>query len=279
MLRTLAALARSTHPGPTLAVTIVALGIGLGVGLDPLRLLFLGLAVLANQASVGLSNDWIDAERDRSVGRTDKPVAAGLVGRRVAGATSVGLVVVALLLTLPLGPAATAVHALFIGSAWAYNAGLKNSIVSVLPYIVSFGVLPLVVTLSLPDPALAAWWALGAGALLGVSAHFANVLPDLEADRATGIRGLPHRFSRRAAGLVIAVALVAASALVVFAPERPVTLPFGLGFVLTIAFALQSVRLTTTGQPTRAVFQFIIAAALLNVVLLVLNGSTVALAT
>jgi hypothetical protein len=48
------------------------------------------------------------------------------------------------------------------------------------------------VTLALPEPALASPWAFAAGALLGVAAHFANVLPDLDDDRATGVRGLPQ---------------------------------------------------------------------------------------
>ena len=77
MLRHAGALARSTHPGPGLAVTVVAVLLGVAVGLEPWRVAVLGLAMLFDQVSVGLSNDWIDADRDRAVGRTDKPVARG----------------------------------------------------------------------------------------------------------------------------------------------------------------------------------------------------------
>ena len=206
-MRKVAALALSTHPGPSVAVSLIAVVLGFGVGLDWWRLLLLGLAFLVGQASVGLSNDWIDADRDRAVGRGDKPVASGRIGATVVRNAAFVSALVAVALTIPLGWRATVVHAAFIISAWSYNAGLKGSVISVAPYIVSFGLLPLIVTLCLPQPALASPWALVAGALLGVAAHFANVLPDLDDDRATGVRGLPHRVGPRAAGLVIAGAL------------------------------------------------------------------------
>ncbi|HEY5231407.1 MAG TPA: UbiA family prenyltransferase, partial [Galbitalea sp.] len=76
-----AALARSSHPGPSLAVTIITVGLGFSAGLDAPRLALLGVAMLAGQLSVGLSNDWIDADRDAAVGRTDKPIVLGLISR------------------------------------------------------------------------------------------------------------------------------------------------------------------------------------------------------
>ena len=86
------ALARSTHPGPAIAVTIITVGLGFGAGLDAFRLVFLGLAMLAGQISVGLSNDWIDAERDRAVGRTDKPVALGWISVAAVRAAALSLI-------------------------------------------------------------------------------------------------------------------------------------------------------------------------------------------
>jgi 4-hydroxybenzoate polyprenyltransferase len=252
-------------------VTAVAAVLAVGAGLETWRVVLLGLAVLLNQASVGLSNDWIDADRDRAVGRTDKPVAQGLVRASTARNVAVAAVIAAIALTLPLGWAATLVHALFIGSAWAYNAGLKNSVLSVVPYIVSFGSLPLIITLASGDPRLAAPWALGAGALLGVSAHFANVLPDLDDDRATGVSGLPHRLGRRVSGVVIAVALAAASALVAFGPGAGFLQL--LGFIVSLGIAAATIFLAVTRPPTRVLFQLIMAAAILNVAMLVAAGS------
>ena len=271
------ALALSTHPGPAIAVTAISVILGIGVGLDLFRVVTLGLAVLLNQASVGLSNDWLDADRDRAVGRTDKPVARGDIGAKAARNAAFIAAATAIILTVPLGWLATLAHTAFIASAWAYNLGAKGSVFSVVPYIVSFGILPLVVTLSLPQPALASPWAMAAGALLGVAAHFANVLPDLEDDAATGIRGLPHRLGPRAVGLTIAGALAAASLALVLglgvatAPPWIAAIQYaGLGVSLLLAVACAV--LVLRGRTTRWMFRLIILGALIDVALLALSG-------
>ena len=273
MPRNVGALARSTHPGPALAVTVVTVVLGISAGLEPWRVALLGLAILFNQASVGLSNDWIDAPRDRATGRTDKPVAMGIVSARAARNAAFGTLLLSIVLTLPLGPLATLTQAVFLVSAWGYNAGLKSTPISVAPYILSFGLLPMLATLALPDPAPAALWALGAGAMLGIAAHFANVLPDLSDDAATGVRGLPHRVGRKASGVTIATVLAVASALVVFGPSGDASAVQWIGLVLTIALAIVTAVLVITRPPTRLLFQLIIAAALIDVVLLALSGS------
>jgi len=260
-------LALSTHPGPALAVTVVTGLLAVGVGLPPLSILLLCAAMLLGQASVGLSNDWIDAPRDRAVGRTDKPVALGLIAVSSVRTAAFLTAALALVLTVPLGPLALAVHAVFILSAWSYNLGLKKSALSVLPYIVSFGLLPMLVTVSLPVPAAAAWWALAAGALLGVSAHFANVLPDLADDERTGVRGLPHRLGLRISGVVVAVALAVASILLARSPL------LWLGVVVATGLAATCAVLALTRPPTRLLFRLIIAAALVDVVMLALSGT------
>lgn len=272
MLRKLGALALSTHPGPGVAVSAIAVILGIGVGLDWWRVALLGLAFLANQASVGLSNDWIDADRDRAVGRRDKPVAAGRIRATTVRNAAFVTAALAIALTIPLGWGATVVHAAFIVSAWSYNAGLKGTVLSVAPYVVSFGMLPLVVTLSLPSPSLASPWALLAGALLGVSAHFANVLPDLEDDAATGVRGLAHRAGPRTAGLVIAAALAGASTSIVLGLGDP-QLYGWIGLALSLALAGACAALVIARRPTRLIFRLIIAGALIDVVLLALSGA------
>lgn len=267
------ALARSTHPGPAIAVTVVTVVLGISAGLEPWRVAVLGLAMLLNQASVGLSNDWIDAPRDRATGRSDKPVALGIVSETAARNAAIGTMLASILLTLPLGVLATVTQAVFLASAWGYNAGLKSTPISVAPYILSFGLLPLLATLALPSPSLAAWWALGAGAMLGIAAHFANVLPDLRDDAATGVRGLPHRVGRKASGISIAAALGVASALVVFGPDGGPSAIQWTGLALTMALAVVTATLVIVRPPTRLLFQLIIAAALIDVVLLALSGS------
>ena len=272
MPRTVVALALSSHPGPSVVVSAVAAVLGIAVGLDPPHVAILGIAFLLGQLSVGLSNDWIDAERDRAVGRTDKPVAAGHVNVGTVRAASFITAVAAILITLPLGWLASLAHTIFILSAWSYNLGLKNTPVSVLPYIVSFGLLPMIATLARPVPAAAAAWALALGALLGIAAHFANVLPDLDDDERTGIAGLPHRIGRTASGVVIWASLAAGAVAAFFGPAgEPSALQWiGLGITLLLAVAIAVVL---RRPPTRLLFQLIIAAALVNVVLLSVSGA------
>ncbi len=271
MLRRASALARSTHPGPGIAVTVVAVLLGVAVGLEPWRVAVLGIAMLFDQASVGLSNDWIDAHRDRAVGRTDKPVAGGEIPVHVVRVTAWLAAAGALLLTLPLGLAATAAHAVALASAWGYNAALKNSPVSVLPYAVSFGLLPAIASLARPVPALPVWWAVAAGALLGIAAHFANVLPDLDDDRQTGIRGLPHRLGLRPSIVITWTALVlAAGAIALGSAGTPASL---LGFAISIAIGAIGLVLAMRRGVGRWLFRLVIAAALVDVAMLVLAGS------
>jgi 4-hydroxybenzoate polyprenyltransferase len=273
-MSTFGALARATHPGPTVSVTILALVMGTAVGLSPLRLAILGVVILSNQASIGLSNDLLDAERDRTVGRRDKPVAMGLIPPQTVRAWAVGTAVASAAISIVLGPWVTIANIVFIASAWSYNVGLKSTPYSVVPYVLSFGLLPLIVTLSRPDAAPAAWWAMGMGALLGAAAHFANVLPDLDDDRRTGIRGLPHRLGRTVSGWLVCGCLVGASVLAVVGLDDDMRWVGWVGLAATTGIAVACGVLLSTRAPTRLLFRLIILAALVDVALLALSGDS-----
>ncbi len=267
------ALAGSTHPGPTLAVTAITVALGAAVGLEPWRLATLGTAMLCGQVSVGLSNDSLDAARDAASGRADKPLARGDVSPGLARGAAFVSLVLAVAFTVPLGVAALGMHLVFLAAGWSYNLGLKATVVSVLPYVVGFGVLPLLVTFSRPTPAVAAWWAIAAGALLGVAAHFANALPDIVADRATGVVGLPHRAGAQASGIVTFAALAAASVVIVFGPGEP----GGIGWATLASEAViagTGIALTLSRPPARPLFRLVILGAFVAVVALVLSGKS-----
>ena len=78
-------------------------------------------------------------------------------------------------------------------------------------------------------------------ALVGLGTHFANVLPDLDADRGTGVRGLPQqvaaRWGSRAVRAVALVLLLTASVLMVLTarPERRWVAIAGLGVSVVVA--------------------------------------------
>lgn len=197
---------RAAHAGPSAVVTLVALGLAVAAGLPGLSATLVVVAVATGQLSIGWCNDWWDATHDLDARRVDKPVTSGMVSDgmvRLAAFTALGLCVVA---SLALGWTAAAVHLIAVASGWSYNLLLKPTIYSVVPYVVSFGLLPSVVTAA-AGAGLAPWWAGVTGACFGAGAHFANVLPDLEVDAATGVRGLPQRLGSVGAGVSTVVLL------------------------------------------------------------------------
>lgn len=268
--RMLHALLRSSHPGPT--VTLIAAALSVGVGLGSWRIAVVTLMVLCNQLSIGLSNDWLDATRDRRNGRRDKPIASGEVSSATVARVAVSLAAASVALSLLLGPLAAIAHALFLASGWLYNVGLKSTTASVIPYIVGFGSLPAIVTLAADPPRLAHSWALAAGALLGIAAHFSNVLPDLDDDSATGVRGLPHRIGVRPSGFVIAASLIAAPLAIVFGPGNEVSVVSFVGLALMLVLAVTSVVLVIRKTMKRMLFRLTITAALVTVALLLLSA-------
>ncbi|WP_405218943.1 UbiA family prenyltransferase [Agrococcus sp. Ld7] len=276
------ALALSSHPGPTVAVTALSAVLGVAVGMAPLRVVALALAILAGQLSIGWSNDWIDAERDRAVGRSDKPVAQGLVTVGTVRAAALVAFAVSVAISFWLGVGAGLAHLVLVASGWAYNAGLKRTAWSVVPFIVSFGLLPTVVTLALPEPVVAAPWAIAVGAVFGISIHFTNVLPDLADDARTGVVGLPHRLGRVVSGVVAFVALAVAALLVLVGPwvsdvlagagATPSPVAIG-GLAASLAIATWGIVLVVRRPPSRLLFQLVIVASLLIAVQLGLSGT------
>ena len=149
-------------------------------------------------------------------------------------------------------------------SGWAYNLGAKSTPWSWLPYAVAFGGLPVFVSLTdNPDQVPPLWLPL-AGALLGVGAHFVNVLPDLADDAATGVRGLPHRLGARWSQVVAAAVLVTAAVVIVVG--APVDSAVVAVVALVVTAGLAAVALFAHG---RAPFRAAIAMALVDVAMLV----------
>jgi 4-hydroxybenzoate polyprenyltransferase len=270
----------SSHPGPTLVVTTLALALGLAIGLEPWRLVLLTTAVLFGQLSVGISNDAFEAERDRAVGRTDKPLARGDVSVAAAWVAASLCLALALVLSAPLGWRMLAAHAVTIGSAWAYNAGLKSGPFSVVPFIVSFGLFPSLATLSAPDPAFAAGWAWIAGAALGVAVHLTNVLPDLDDDARTGVRGLPHRLGPRASAVIAAAAVLAGAVAVLLGTSggalAGVSVISWILFGAVVVVAVSTVVRALVRPPARILFRLVMLAALLLAAQLVASGAALA---
>ena len=273
------ALARSlvlaTHPGPALAVTVVATLLAVAAGVPAGRTALLCVAVLAGQASIGWSNDWLDADRDRAVARADKPVVQGGVTPSLLRRAALSAAAAAVALSLLLGLAPGLLLLLLVASGWAYNAGLKRTVWSGAGYVVGFGALPAGVVAAAPGHASAPWWLVAAGAALGAAAHLANVAPDLEDDLATGVRGLPHRLGARVSAVTGAALLAGASLLLVLGPDGR---PTATGWAALALAAPAAVVAALAGIPRfrRLAFPAVMLLTVLDVVLLLVGGSALA---
>jgi 4-hydroxybenzoate polyprenyltransferase len=268
------AFALATHLGPTVAVTTVATLLGVAAGVPPGRLVVLFVAVLAGQASIGWSNDWLDADRDRAVARADKPVVQGAVRPASLRSAALAAAAVAVVLSLVLGPVPGGLLLVLVGSGWAYNAGLKRTVASGLPYLTGFGALPAGVVAAAPGTPSAPWWLVGAGAALGGAAHLANVAPDLEEDLATGVRGLPHRLGAPASAVLGAALLGGASLVLVFGPSGPPTAAGWVGLAVAAPGILLA-SLAGTRRFRRAAFPAVMILTVLDVALLIAGGASI----
>jgi 4-hydroxybenzoate polyprenyltransferase len=270
----LRALALATHLGPTVAVTTVATLLAVAAGLPAGRAALVCVAVLAGQASIGWSNDWLDADRDRAVARADKPVVQGAVQPGRLRSAALIAAVLAVVLSPILGVVPGLLLLVLVASGWAYNAGLKRTAASLLPYVTGFGALPAGVVAAAPGTPIAPWWLVTAGGALGAAAHLANVAPDLEDDLATGVRGLPHRLGARVSAVTAALLLGVASVVLVLGPDGPPTPAGRVGLGLAVP-AVAIAALAGTARFRRLAFPVVMLLTVLDVVLLVVGGAGV----
>jgi 4-hydroxybenzoate polyprenyltransferase len=237
----------------------------------PAGLALTAIAMLAVQFSIGWSNDAFDATRDTAARRPDKPVATGDISRRAVWAAAALAVVAALAMSAAIGLACFGITAAMIAIGWAYNAGLKSTLASGLTYLAGFGLIPAYATSTLPGHPWPRWQVTAAAAVIGLGAHFANVLPDLAADRVTGVRGLPQRVAELlGSGAVRACALtllLAASVLLLVA-ARP-----GRRWIAIAGLAAAAVLAVPGARGTgRLPFVAAIGIAAVDVVLFVAGG-------
>ena len=253
-------------------VTALAAASGQGPG----GCVLVAVAVLSGQASVGWCNDVVDVARDTAAGRTDKPLVRSEPQPRTAAIAAGSALAVCVVTSPACGLAAGAAHLAGVAAAWAYNLGVKRTALSWLPYAVGFGLLPAFVTLGLPGRPGPPAWSVAAGALLGVGAHVTNVLPDIDDDLASGVRGLPQRLGRRRSRVLAPVPLLGAAAVLVFGPPGPAGTAGWAALAVVGALAVATIRWAGTGTNSRLPFLTTLAMATTAVALLLLHGNALA---
>ncbi len=269
-----AGLAGACHPGPVVAVTALTVALAVTAGQTPARCVLTGAAVLTGQLSVGWCNDAFDAHRDVAAGRRDKPLVDGPIGAAQVWWAAFTALALCVPLSLACGLWAGTAHLTGVAAAWSYNLRLKATAWSWTPYAVGFAALPAFVALGLPGQPWPAWWAVAAGALLGIGAHLGDVLPDIQGDLATGVRGWPHRLGPYGTRLLLPVPLVAATAVLALGPAGP---PGRWGMTALVVAGLVAAAGTVLGARwMRAAFATAVAVAVVDVSLLLLRGTAVA---
>jgi 4-hydroxybenzoate polyprenyltransferase len=232
------------HPAPTAAV--VALSAALGAILASQAGVPIGerwaltvLAVAGSQVFTGATNDIADRVRDAAA-RPEKPLPAGELSLNAAAwIASVGLAV-QLAASWRVSGVTLAVGVVASGSALAYNLALSRTPLSPIPYLVSFGLLPVWIAAGVGVPLERVLPAIPLVAPFAMAAHLANTLRDFEADAAGGSRSIAQTLGRRAsrllaAGLALGVGLGVGVALLVGGRASPASV--GLGSVGFVAIA------------------------------------------
>ena len=202
---------------------------------------------------------------------------AGDVDAGVVRVAAFCAVVACVPLSLLSGWRAALVHLAAVGLGWAYNAGLKRTVLSVVPYAVAFGALPAFVTLGLPSHPWPPVWAIGAAAALGSGAHFVNTLADRDADAASGVRGLPQRLPVRL-DLLLGASLLGISLLLLW--RGPVDPPgAGVSVVLCLGgLSVVAVVVMASVDRPRLAWSLTLVTAVAAVAALVASGDAMGVA-
>jgi 4-hydroxybenzoate polyprenyltransferase len=235
---------RLIHPAPALAVTLLSAMLGAillaQAGQEAaMRLLLTVASVAGSQVATGATNDLVDQQRDVASGRVEKPLPSGAISQRGAIAVALGGVALQLAASLPLGVLPVTLGLAALGSAMVYNLWLSRTPASIVPYLVSFGLLPLWVAAGVGVDPGRVLPAVPLGGLFAGAAHLANTLRDFDADAATGSRSLAQLLGRRptrllAVGCLLSVGVGVGGALLL-GGASPISLALGGAGLVVVA--------------------------------------------
>jgi 4-hydroxybenzoate polyprenyltransferase len=124
-----------------------------------------------------------------------------------------------------------------------------------LPYALAFAALAAsVVVATNRTPPI---WLLTAAASLGVAAHFANVLKDLDQDLTSGIKGLPQLIGKKNSRVVVSALLIFTTLLLNNVNPNTSLLVIGLAAAIITSFA-----------PDKLIFKALMITAVVDLILL-----------
>lgn len=253
---------RLIHPAPALAVTLLSAALGailLAQAGEPLDIRWIATvgAVAGSQIFTGATNDLVDRVRDEVAGRMGKPLPAGDLSPEGALWVASGGLALQLAASLRLGPLPLLLGAAATLSALSYNLWLSRTPFSVVPYLVSFGILPLWIAAGVGVDLSRVLPAVPLVAPFAAAAHLVNIARDFEVDRATGSRNLAQVIGYRTAiwlawAMAMAVGIGVGLALTLGGRTTAQTLVIGLIGVVAVAQG--------AGSPQRLWYGMLVAA-------------------
>jgi 4-hydroxybenzoate polyprenyltransferase len=187
------------HPFPSLLVAgLTAALVLFAADEDRLRwAIWLGVVMLCYQFAVGITNDLRDADLDQQH-KPWKPIPAGIITPRAGSLLAAAFIFAGLVISMPLPIGAWLVGVAGLACGLIYNAALKRTWLSWLPFAVAIPLIPIWVFLAVGAWDALLWWVFPLGLLLGLALHLSNQVPDI--DRESGqVPGLAHLLGRRRA--------------------------------------------------------------------------------
>jgi 4-hydroxybenzoate polyprenyltransferase len=188
-------LALAAHPVQAMIIALGVAAAALASGRDWREVgLVLG-TVLVGRASYGWLNDVADRDRDIAVERQDKVLVREWLDRSTLTFATAVAVCLLVPLSIANGTLAGLFHLGSVVAAWLYNARLKTTPLSFVPWALSFALFAPFLSYggwgggvhgSAPE-----WVMVGLAAALGVCVHILDALPDLVEDNRNGVRSLP----------------------------------------------------------------------------------------
>jgi len=259
-MRILLSLLKACHLGPTLTVTITSFLLATNLWWEgPAYIIAFG--VFLGQLLVGFTNDLNDYQDDLKHNRSNKPLVSGQIttAQLQRAIKIVAPIAVVVNIVGPLGIKGGLIYLFGVGMGISYNLYFKSTLLSPLPYAIAFAALVACIVVATDrNPPL---WLMAAASLLGVAAHFANVLKDLDQDLTSGIKGLPQRVGKKYSRVIVSILLITTTLLLnCIHPNTPLLV---IGLIASVI---------TSFAPNKIMFSSLMVTALIDV-LLMLNAA------
>jgi 4-hydroxybenzoate polyprenyltransferase len=220
----------------------------------------IGLAMTFLQLGIGTLNDLVDAPHDAGR-KPGKPIPAGIVPARAAGAVAIALFVLGVGLAAVVSWALAALAVVVVAIGLAYDLILKGTAWSWLPFAVGIPILPVFGWLGAAGTLHPLFAVLVPAAVLaGTGLAIANSTVDIERDRAAGRTSVAARLGHRratwiAAALYASVTVAAVVSLLATAPaggDSTAPQPWAVALVAALGGSAASAAVTTGKDPQRA---------------------------